>query len=175
MLHKLLAHSLVCLFLVETSVVLEIDNVLGVNEIKLEIFCENERVEILTAACRKIATRAVHHSALYVLKLSADVEVKSETCDDRIVSVGYLCIYLVNALVISYLFVALIEHIRNLDVILEALSGRGRNDVTALIISLYNACYLLEMLGVRKRATAEFYYFDLHTKSPLYRILIKTK
>ena len=86
MLHELLAHSLVGLLLVKSAVVLEEDNVLSVNEVKLEIFCENERVEILTAACRKIATRAVHHSALYVLKLTADIEIKSETCDDGIIS-----------------------------------------------------------------------------------------
>ena len=73
--------DLLGLFLIESSVVLEADNVLGVNEIKLEILCENERVEILTAACRKIATRAVHHSALYVLKLSADIKIHAELLD----------------------------------------------------------------------------------------------
>ena len=161
-LHKLLTHSLICLFLVERAVILEVDNVLSVDKVELEVLCKNERVEIFTAACRKVTAGAVHHSILYVFKLTRDIEIESESFDDGIVSVGYLCVKLVDILVVTDLFVALVKHICDLGIFLESLAGRRRNYVTAVGVSLDYACYLLEMLGVRKRTSAEFYYFNFH-------------
>ena len=170
MLGKLFCKHLICLFLVEGSVILKEYYVLCVDEIKSQVLGKDKSVKVLSAACRIVATCAVEHCVLYVLKLSADVEIKSEVSYNAVISFLYLFVYLVKVSVSSYRLIARIEHIGYLNIVLKSLSGSRRNNVSSCGVCLYNRRDLSEMFSISQGASAKFYNFNLHCLSPFFKV-----
>ena len=167
-LHQLFCKHAVGLLLVKASVLLEEDDVLGVDEGIAEVLGENETVEIFSARRRKIASRTVHHCVLDVFKLAADIEIHSEVGDNAVIARLDLLIELVDIFVVTNLLVARIQHIGHLGVVFRTLSGCRGNNVSARGVCLDDRSNLFEMLCIGKRAAAEFYYFYLHRGCPAF-------
>ena len=162
MLHQLLAHDRVGLFLVEGAVLAEEDDIFGINEVKAEILCQDQTVEIFTAAGGEIATRMVKHCVLDILKSTGNIEIHAEVGDDGIISFGNFIKHFVNVLISTNHLVASIEHIGHLGILGKTLSGSRGDDILSGGICLDDLCDLSEMFCVGKRGAAEFYNFDLH-------------
>ena len=131
-----------------------------------ERFREDQAVEVFTARCGVVTARCVKHCVLYVFKLTRNIEIETEVADNARIAIDDLLIRGVD-LCLRCLradqLVALIEKIGDLDVIGKPLSGSGGNNVFALGICLDDARDRAEMIGIGKRAAAEFYDFNCHT------------
>ena len=159
---ELLTHLLLGLFLVVHAVLAEEDHRLGVDKVKAEVLGQDQRIEVLAAACGKITSRVVRDGVADVIQLARNVKLQTELADDAVVALGDLCIIGGNILVIADHIVAVVEHIRNLNVVTVALSGRRRHDEATVGIALDDLGDLAELLGICQRGASEFNNLDSH-------------
>ena len=159
------------LFLIQRAVVLEEDDVLGIDEVKTQIFRQNQGVEVLTAGGGITAACGVKHGVLDVVQLTGDVEIQAQVGNDAYVTGTDLVVAGFDGLHGGAGLdevVAAVEQVGDLGIALVPLTGGGGNDVAAVGIGLDDGGYLTEMLGIGQRAAAEFDNFDRHGEDLLW-------
>ena len=159
---QLLAQQTIGVLLVIGAVVLEADHRLGVNEAEAEVFCQNDGVEVFTAAGSEVAAGVVLNTVLNIFELARDVKIHAEITDDAVVSLLDLTEILGDILIVVRHFVAMVEHIGHLDVCREALSGSGSDHVVSVGVSLYDLCNAAELVGISQGRATEFHNFNSH-------------
>ena len=117
---KFCRENLVGLICVKGSVVLEEDNVFGVDEIKADELCENKSGEIFSSARCEIASGTAEYGVLDIVQLAADIKVETEVRDDTQkagtdIAVAGFKFFLGGS--VSCKIIALIKHIGDLDIV----------------------------------------------------------
>ena len=151
---------------VEVALVVEEDGARSVNELIAEVICQHDTVQVLAAAGSVIASDSSAEVLADLREFLVQAEGKSQVGDDTVVALpdgreGFRKILALN----RYLVIAAVQHIGDLGVLLEALSGRGGNDVTSFGVGVNYISDLLKLLCVGERASAELYYLA-HSVDP---------
>ena len=136
-----------------------------VDEIKSQVLCENDTVEVFTAACGEVTSRVVKNCVFDVFVLAGEIEVKTKVGDDAVVSFFYFFIVSVDNVCACAGFDKLVEgveHVRDLNVIGKSFTRCAWNYVAAAGISLYYLGNAHKLLCVCKRRAAEFYNLNTH-------------
>ena len=167
MLLQLLLHLCIGSVIIVASVIAEEDHRFGVDKSKAEIFCQDQGVEILTAACGKILTRVMRNGVADIIQLARNIKIETQIADDAVITLADLLEIFGNVLMIAHHGIAMVKHIRHLYVPRETLTGSRCHYKTAIGISLYDFGNLSKLLGIRQRRTSEFY--NLHVQYILSR------
>ena len=148
--------NLVCKFSVKCAVIREADYLGGVDEIIAQKICENDTVQVFTAAGGIVAARVVADRSLYLLVLLGEIEREAEPFDDQLVSFDNACENFLQFFAVACNLVAFIQNIGYLVVFLEALARCGGDNVTAGRLGGNDILHHSEVLGVSQRTAAEF-------------------
>jgi hypothetical protein len=143
---------------VEVALVVEEDGARSVNELIAEVICQHDTVQVLAAAGSVIASDSSAEVLADLREFLVQAEGKSQVGDDTVVALPDGCEGFRKILALNrYLIIAAVQHIGDLGVLLEALSGRGGNDVTSFGVGVNYISDLLKLLCVGERASAELY------------------
>ena len=159
---ELIAHLSLGLFLIVHTVLAEEDHRLGVDKVKAEVLGQDQRVEVFAAAGGKITSGVMRDRVADVIQLARNVKLQTELADDVVIALGDLCVVGSNVLVIADHIVAVIQHIRDLNVVTVALSRRRCNHKPTVRIALDDLGNLAELLSVRQRGASKFNNLDSH-------------
>ena len=150
LLEKLFQHF-VCAFVVEVSVFPEIDDIRGIYEIVPEKLCENDSVEIFTAACRIVASCMMRDRISDLVEFGGQVEVDPESVDDRRIAFCYSVEHGIDVLARTDRIVAGVQKVCHLVVSGKA-SARCRGyDIAPRLFRFNDFFHLKKMLRIRKR------------------------
>ena len=159
------------LFGVETAVFFKENDRLRIDEIIFQILCQNQRRQILPAACGEIPPRVMIDPIADIRQFARYIIIQAEVADNRVVTLGNLCKVIGDILPRTRHFVATVEHIGYLDIVGGSLSGRGRDHISARGIRTHDFANSAELRGIRQRRTAELHRFDSHS-TPLFVLFL---
>ena len=147
---------------VKRTVIAEEDHICGIDEIEAEIFGEDDAVEILAAAGGIVTAGIVQQRTAHEGQLILQRVIDAQLFNDAVIPRADLTEDVGDILPAAHHLVTGIQHVGDLSVLREALSGRGGNDITARLICSDNGCNLSEMFCIGQRTAAEFDYLNLH-------------
>ncbi len=161
MLLQFFSHFLVRGFIIVKTVFMEENNRLRINKIKAEVFCQNQRIQIFSAACRKITSGMVHNGIANILQLTRNIKIQIQIANNIVIPLCDLCKIIDNILSVVYHLIATVKHIGNLYISRKTLARCRGNNKPAGRIGFYNCGDLAKLFRVRQRRTAKFYNFHL--------------
>ena len=151
---------------IKGAVLTKANHACGVDKMIAEIFRKDLCAEIFAAARRKIAPDMAQKAVFDHRKFLFQRKVNVKFPNDLTITVANDGKQRFDFLSAHSAVIALIKHIRNLDIFRKSLSRCGSDNISARRVLLDDLCHLLKLCGIRKRAPAEFNHLDFHSDSP---------